>query len=273
MKKLMSVLLAVVMLASFGCFGVSAASDVDLLKHGVVSNNNDFCTVSKMSDGGYEAVVTKAWNSTTDAAFGFAVEPQVTGTDMTGMYVHMSIVSDVPFRISHLDRSAGVDKWIVYTGEFFNSVYPKGASGGTVESLVNEKFFPAGTYECVAFLGGVYNFKTENGEAGWDIKNADITGLYIEAMEAGTMKLNSLKLSTDTEFSGKPVEDNNAPNPEKKTTTAKKTTTTKKAGANDVKEDGANTGDVSKAALFLMVAAVATTAVTLSVVSSKAKNR
>ncbi len=273
MKKCLSVLLAVVMLASYTCFGVSAAEEVDLLKNGAVANNSEGCTVSQLSDGGYEAVVTKAWDSTTDVAYGFAIEPGVTSTDMTGMYVHMSIVSDVPFRISHLDRNdAGENKWITYTSEFFNSVVAKGKGEGTLDMLVNEKFFPAGTYECVAFLGGVYTWKTNNNEAGWDVTNGNITGLYIEAMEAGTMKLNSLKLSSDSTFSGAASSDtNDATTKGQNTTTAKKTTTTKKNVGG--KEDGANTADVSKAALFVMVAVVAGTAVTLSVVSSKAKNR
>jgi len=272
MKKILSVMLAVVMLASYFCFGVSAAEEVDLLKNGVVPNNGEGCTVNQLSDGGYEAVVTKAWDATTDVAYGFAIEPGVTSTDMTGMYVHISIVSDVPFRISHLDRNAaGENKWITYTSEFFNTVVAKGKGEGTVDMLVNEKFFPAGTYECVAFLGGVYKFKTDNDIAGWDITDGNITGLYIEAMEAGTMKLNSLKLSSDSTFSGAASSDNDATTKGQNTTTAKKTTTTKKNVGG--KEDGANTGDASKAALFVMVAVVAGTAVTLSVVSSKAKNR
>ncbi len=299
MKKLLSVMLAVVMLVSVGCLNASA-SEVNLFANNAVYSNDQTganCTVTPGANGSFEAVVTKAWDSVTDSAYGFAIQPDLKGVDLTGMYVHLSITSDTPFRISQLDRADAGDKWISYSSEFFNSVIPVGVEGpGTEDMLVEGKFFPAGTYNCVAYLGGVYQWKTDNGEAGWDIKNANITAIYVEAMNAGTMKLNMMKLSTASEYSGTPAPTSAAPtttavnNAAVTTTTAANgttapqattaaTTSTQATAANvttttpPVDTDGAKTGEHSEVALILMIALVAGTVTVLSATAAKAKDR
>jgi len=291
MKKLLSIVLAVVMMASM-VVSVAAAEHKQLVV-GPASNDESLATV-KTEGNAVVVDVKKEWNKDTDAAGGVALSPAITNFDMTNMgYVHIDIKSEVPFRIALLDRAGGdvKDKWITFTNEFFNSIEPKDKASdetpGTMEDLVDGKFFPAGEYQCVAFLGGVYSWKTNNGEAGWDIKKTNITGIYVEGQKPGKITINQLTLSDATAFeaqSGAPADapsggdqggttggDSNTNTPTTTKAPAATTTTVKKAA--NTTGDSAKTGDVSNAIVFVVVAAAAAGVVTMSAVSKKSKAR
>ncbi len=277
MKKLLSIVLAVAVLSTMAFsmvgFQASAAEDINLLQN-CGSNDESKATVTA-SGNGYVIEANTAFDSASNLAYGMAVEPAIKGFDMsTQGYVHMNITAEVPFRITLLDRSDAGDKWISFGNEFFNTIVTVGSEAGT--EAPENGFFAAGTYNCVAYLGGVYSWKTNNGEAGWDIKNTNITAFYIELKDAGKVTVDMMKLSDKAEYDGTVAGGTAGGDTNNNTTAANgaTTTTAKKGGATTTTASNAKTGDTSNAVLFVVVAAVAAGVVTLSVVASKkAKSR
>ena len=295
MKKLLSIVLAVVMMATLV---VSAsAEDVNLLTKGTCGANTDKATVTTAADGSVEVVVTAGVDAQNNG-HGLAVEPAMTGLNVkkdggTG-FIHLVMESDTPFRVTMLDRGAAGDKWISFGGEFFNVFVPTGftfadpAAPTIAEALEDGKeFMKAGSYDVYLYVGGIYEWKANNGEADkYDPTNANITALYFEAKNPGKFTIKKMDLvasqpeeggdSGDSGDNGTTGGDSNTNdqggNTAATTTTAAQTTTTVKKAATDT-TDSAKTGDVSNAIVFVVVAAAAAGVVTMSAVSKKSKAR
>ncbi len=202
MKKLLSIMLAVVMLAGALSVSVSASVNYNLM-HEVYSNNTDYCQVIDNGDGSYTANVAQGWNSGTDVAYGMGIDSFMTHIDLTGLYLHCGIESDVPFRITTLDDGSAVgQKWIGLANEFYNVIGPVGE--GPIDYLPEGSFFPAGKYEICVNYGSIYQWQTSQGTAGWDVTDGGIRSVYIEAKDPGSFTVNTLKLSDDTTYSGTP---------------------------------------------------------------------
>ncbi len=292
MKKLLSVVLAVVMLATFV---VSAsAADENLLTKGSAGPNTDKATVTTGADGSIEVVVTAGVDAQNNG-HGLALEPAMTGVNVkkdggTG-FIHLVMESDTPFRVTMLDRTAGKDdKWISFGGEFFNVFVPEGTTfanpdAPTIQEALEDgkEFMKAGKYDVYLYLGGVYEWKANNGEADkYDPTNASITALYFEAKNPGKFTIKEMTLTSndgsgegdgdqggDTTTTTAPTASGDS---NTATTTAAQTTTTVKKPAGNT-TDSAKTGDVSNAIVFVVVAAAAAGVVTMSAVSKKSKAR
>lgn len=265
MKKLLSIVLAVAMM-SVMAFSASAAS-VDILANcdegKIYANNADYATMTVKGDGSYEVVVTEGASADFSTAYGLAIEPFMTGIDLTKTpNLEVEMTCDAPFRITLLDRNeAGDSKWISFGSEFFNTFYAEGTEApGTAPE---NNFFPAGTYNCHAYLAGFYTWQANNGGVGYDPANANITAMYIELLEPGTLTLSKMVLAAEGE-EGEEEGDKEE---------TKTTTTTKKNASKDDSTDSAKTGDVSEAIVFAAAAIVAGAVVTMTVLASKkAKN-
>ncbi|MBQ4617625.1 MAG: LPXTG cell wall anchor domain-containing protein [Clostridia bacterium] len=256
MKKLFSVLLAVALMASM-VMSASAATNL-LSGANIYANDTNFATLTDNGDGTYTVVTTKGWDSATDAAYGMAIETQMTGVDLTATpYVNLKLKSDVPFRFTLLDKNAaGEAKWIGFGNEFFNTVFPSGTEAPS--TAPENAFFPAGEYDCAAFLKGYYDWKTNNDKlTGYDPANANVTAFYLETLEPGTVTVSGLTLAAgeDDNSSDNGGSNNNSSN-----------------NNNSSTNDNPKTGDTEVFALTI-VALAAAAVVALSVVSKKAKSR
>ncbi|MBQ3068994.1 MAG: hypothetical protein IJD01_03495 [Clostridia bacterium] len=259
MKKLLSIVLAIALMASMS---MTAFAATDLIANAtqIGGNNADYATVTDNGDGSYTVVVTKDANADFSEAYGLAVEQFMSDVDLTKTpYVDIKLESDVPFRITMLDKNAaGETKWISFAGEFFNTVYPVDQEAPS--TVPENNFFPAGEYDCRAFLKGYYDWKTNNDKLeGYDPASANITAFYIELQKAGTLTLSKLALTEEE------------PTGEEDTGSDTQTTTTKKQSSS--KDDNPKTGVESDAIALAVVALAAAGVVTLSVVSKKAKSR
>ncbi len=194
-KSVLSVVLCLAMLLTMltSAFAMSAqAATVMNLLVAPYANDENYSTVT-VENGVATAVVTAPWNQETNLAYGMAIEPMLTNINlMQTPNVALALESDVPFRITMLDRGDAGDKWISFGTECYNSIYPNGGEPAT--AAPEGGFLPAGSYDCTAYLAGVYTWKTDEGVAGWDVTNANITALYIELQEAGTLSLSKLEL-------------------------------------------------------------------------------
>lgn len=267
MKKLFAVVLAVAMMATMG-FSAFAAESVNLIPADKVASNDAKATVTANADGSITVTTTEAWGGTgNDIAYGAAIELFITNIDVTKTpYIHLDIDADVPFRITQLDRNDDEDKsdtkWISYGQEFFNTIIPAGGEdpGTTYEG----NFFPAGDYQCSAFLQGYYNWKHDNeGLANYDPTQANIIALYVELKEVGSITINQMNLSDSETFVA--LEGETTP-------------TVDPNGDGDNTNNGGSTpnpstGDNTNAIVFAVVAALAAGVVTLSVVSKKVRAR
>lgn len=258
MKKLLCVVLAVAMM-SVMAFSASAAETVDLLdsaaaQEKVYANHAENATMTANDDGSYTVVVSKDATADYSEAYGLAVEPFLTGVDLTATpYMQLKLSCDAPFRITLLDKNAaGETKWISFGSEFFNTVVAEGSEAPSTPPADN--FFPAGDYDCFAFLQGYYDWKTNNENLdGYDASEANITAIYIELQKAGTLTVEKMDLAaTDGSEGGDETDE-----------TAAKTT------AADKDSDSKKTGDSTQAVTFAVVAVAAGAVVTLSVVASK----
>lgn len=207
-KSILSVVLCLAMLLTMltSAFAMSAqAATVMNLLVAPYANDTNYATVT-VENGVATAVVTEPWNQESNLAYGMAIEPILTKINLNQTpTVALALESDVPFRITMLDRSEAGDKWISFGAEFYNSIV---ANGAEVPAAAPENgFFPAGTYDCTAYLAGVYTWKTDEGVAGWDVTNANITALYIELQEAGTLSLSKLELQGDGKEPATPMGD------------------------------------------------------------------
>jgi len=270
MKKLLSIVLAVAMM-SVMAFSASAA-DVDLLAgaQSIYANDEAKATMTQKDDGSYEVVVTEGASADFSAAYGLAIEPMMTDIDLTDTpYLVVNMTCDSPFRITLLDRGDAGDKWVSFGSEFFNTFVAEGSEApGTAPE---NNFFPAGTYNCHAFFKGYYEWQANNGGTGFDPTAANITAIYIELLEPGTLNVSKMALSATETGDGTTGGDENKDDNKEET---KATTTTKKNANKDDSTDSAKTGDVSEAIVFAAAAIVAGAVVTMTVVASKkAKSR
>lgn len=227
----------------------------NLLTNGSTNGSNGESTVTfDEATGSYKVNVTTAWDSSTNIAYGMQVAADLNGIDLSGKYLHVGIKSDVPFRITTLDKSDAGNKWILLCNEFYNVIGPVGQD--PIGSCPEGSFFPAGEYEiCVAYHG-IYDWQTSQGTAGWDTKNANLNGIYFEAKTAGSFTVSTLKLSAEPTFSATPG-----------------TNTGEAAGNDDVTTGNPGTGDNTQAIVFMVIAMAAAGVVTLSAVAKKAKSR
>ncbi len=288
MKKLLSIVLAVVMMATLV---VSASAAETNLLVNVESNNAEKATVTQ--DGNSWVIDVKAPVDAQNNGFGASIAPKLEGVNVdkdnggTG-FIHMDIVAEVPFRLTMNDSNNGA--WISFGGEFFNAMTPEGFAFSNPDApkidelLVDGKeFFPAGTYKCSIYLGGVYTWKAKEDPTKWDASKANLTAFYLEGQKAGKITVNQFTLTDAAEYSSEvgetPSGDNNDQTTGGDSNTNTATTTTKAQTTTTVKKpaattgDSAKTGDVSNAILFVVVAAAAAGVVTVSAVSKKSKAR
>ena len=116
--------------------------------------------------------------------------------------------------------------------------------------------------------------------------SASLDGIYFETKDPGTMKISTLKLSGESTFSvtagtftDKGASNDDVVEQDGQTSEVIDQGSQDATGATTTKNNGgaaggnsANTGDVSDAALFIVIAAVAVAVVALSAVSKKAKS-
>ena len=181
--------------------------------------NTDQATVTTNADGSVSVNVASGVDAQNNG-HGLAVNPNLTGLNLTKTkgtgFIHVVMESDVPFRVTTLDRTAGkADKWISFGGEFFNVFVPQGFSftNGVVsikEALVDGKeFMRPGTYDVYLYYGGVYEWKANNGDANWNPNDAALNAIYFEAMEPGSFTVKELSLvATESESLLPPVPEN-----------------------------------------------------------------
>ncbi|MBR5134146.1 MAG: hypothetical protein IKV35_00960 [Clostridia bacterium] len=255
MKKLLSIVLAVAMM-SVMVFSASAA-DIDVLAQcgegKIYANDATYATMTANEDGSYEVVVTKDASADYSTAYGLAIEPFMSNVDLTKTpYLQVELTCDAPFRITLLDRGPSGDKWISFGSEFFNTFVAEGSEAPS-EAPANN-FFPAGTYDCYAFFAGYYTWQANNGGTGFDPAAANITAMYIELKEAGTLKLSKMTLS-ETETGEADGDDANT-------------------GTEDDSTEPPKTGDVSESIVFAAAMIAAGAVVMMTVIATKkAKSR
>jgi len=248
-------------------------NELNLLTNGATNGANGESEVT-FKDGVYEVKVNTAFDGTN--AYGMQVAAGLKDFDLGATTnLHIAIDSDTPWRLT--TRDGEIDKWFGLAANF-------GDCNGQASAPDGDGFYPAGKYEICVDYGSIYVWNAnQGGDASFDVKSASLDGIYIEGKDAGTMKISTLKLSAAVAFTATPgtntgegatnddVNTEDAGNTTKPadsgndaTTTAKKTTTTAKKTGTDDKADNVETGDVSSAVLFAVIAVIALAVVALS---------
>lgn len=187
-KSLLGVVLCVALLisvigAALAMPTFAAGEDINMLA--VAGPDND-ATVTANDDGSLTIVSNGAWNPTTTLANGAFLQPKVVVDAAEMPYIHVSLTSDVPFRMTMFEGTLGA--WVVFANEYFNALVPEGAEAPT-EAYADE-FFPAGTYNCVLNLKGYYDWNYPA-----NVNAANVDTIYVGLQEAGTMTINHMELS------------------------------------------------------------------------------
>ncbi len=248
-------------------------NELNLLTNGATNGANGESEVT-FKDGAYEVKVTKGWNKDDNTAYGMQVAAGLKDFDLGATtMLHVGIDSDTPWRLTTFDSE--INKWLGLGANF-------GECNGQASAPDGDGFYPAGKYEICVDYGSIYTWNANNGDSTFDVTSACLDGLYFEAKDAGTMKVTTLKLSSKNTFEATPGTntgegasnddvqgdegDNNTTKPadDSNDATTKKTTTTAKKTGTDDKTDNVETGDVSSAVLFAVIAVIALAVVALS---------
>ena len=220
MKKMMSMLMATVMLLTMFCSlavsPVSAEKDwddsiariIDLLPSEALPLDEAGCRVTRNGDGSLRADVTKAWSGNVDdPAYGMMFMPLLEKVNLTDMYLHIGITTNTPIRIVTMDMPDwDIEKMFGFelVAEF--EIAPVGQPSINVDADGNfyypeNGFMPAGTYEICVPYGELYQFYEDYDFPYIDTDKANITAIYIDAKNKGSFTVNTLKLSTESVFS------------------------------------------------------------------------
>ncbi len=161
------------------------------------SSSGSGSVVTVNDDGTVDAVITEGWSQTHgDVAYGVAFRPQLKNVDLS-VYnrLSFSITSEIPFRIALSDVSdTGEVKWISLAEEFYDTIAP--IDGEPLGYYPQGGFFPAGKYQCTVDIESVYMWKNF-GQQGWNVNDANITGIFIEGKTVGVFSVESMKLVGD----------------------------------------------------------------------------
>ncbi len=275
MKKVLSVILAVALVVCFATGALSVSAETtNLLAQGVSESTiyaNDI-DGSEVAMDGSKLVITvkKPWegieNPDSDVCYGAGIPVKVENNGDIDLYCMLDIQATVPFRFTIRDNIN--DKWLAAGAEWFDLFYKDGQAL-TVDD-VQDYFLPAGDYQVAINAWGYYKWQNEN--AGGSFTKSEITAIYIEGREAGTITVNNLSLVPNkeaTHTTGDDGKDYVQYTPVAGGDTQAPTTTTKAADGSNVGGGSAQTGDESNVVLFSVVAALAVAVVTVSAVASK----
>ncbi len=184
---------------------VSAENDIDLLFCGSYGPNSEaYATVTKTANG-LRADVTVGMDAHYNG-YGLALEPNLNGINLSRdngrEYIHLVMESDVPFRITLLDRDPNGYKWISFGGEFFSIFVPQGFAfldplAPTIEEALEDgnEFMRAGKYDVYLPLGSVYEWKANHVSDDWDSSHANINAIYFETMLPGSFTVQEMMLT------------------------------------------------------------------------------
>ena len=249
--------------------------ELNLLTNGSTNGANGESEVS-FADGVYTIKVNTAFDGTN--AYGMQIATGLKDFDLGATtMLHVAVDATTPWRLT--TRDAEIDKWFGLAANFGDC-----GTGNQPDSQTG--FYPAGKYEICVDYGSIYVWNAnQGGDASFDVTSACLDGVYIEGKDAGEIKVSTLKLSSEQKFSATAgtntgegatnddVQDNtggdadnndNNDNSGSNDATTKKTTTTAKKTGTDDKADNVETGDVSSAVLFAVIAVVALAVVVLS---------
>ena len=183
--------------------------DYNLLMNYAPNAGGIYSTVTETSDG-LRVDVSQGVDSSNNG-YGLALEPRLNGLvvdkdepDSQG-FIHLVMESDVPFRVTALDRDPygySNDKWIPFGGEFFNVFVPEGfefedPDVPTISEALYDgwEFMQPGRYDVYLYYGGVYTWKYWNGEYSWNPWDANLTGIYFEALYPGSFTIQEMTLT------------------------------------------------------------------------------
>ena len=180
-------------------YGEPAAvvKELNLLTNGSSNGENGESEVT-FADGVYTVNVTKGFDAATNVAYGMQVMAQLKDFDLSATTnIQVAIESDTPWRLTTLD--AEINAWFGY-GANFATVKDV---NGTDQTPDTNGFYPAGKYELCNDYGSIYTWNAKS-DPKFDVSSACLDGIYIEAMNPGTMKISTLKLSGSPEFKATP---------------------------------------------------------------------
>ncbi|MBQ9414960.1 MAG: hypothetical protein IJU16_07540 [Clostridia bacterium] len=267
MKKLLSVLLVVAMLAMFAI----PASAESVIGGEVAANEGGEGSTIKTENGQIIVTINKAQTDSTKSSYGGSVHVGKTFTiDANNhVWVTLAIASSVPFKVTLND--AKNNGWIGFGTDFSNVLMKDGTTQATG---IQDGWIPAGKYTAVGSVTGYYTWKQEKENQLQGVTEFTIDDIYIEGKDAGQIAIGTLDLTqggTDqpayagVDLSTLNVDGSGTPAPASNDTPT--TTTTASSGS-------AKTGEESNALLFIVIAGVAVSLVAVSAVAAKkARNK
>ncbi len=220
MKKMISMMMTAVllltMLCSLAVSPVSAEKDwddsikriINLLPSQAMALDVTGSRVTRTEDGSLRVDVTKAWSGNeSETAHGAIIMPILEKVNLTDMYLHVGVTTNTPIRIMTLDMP-GMDPEKSFGFELVAEfeIAPVGKPPINIDAngeyvYPENGFMPAGEYQICVPLGELYQFYEDYDFPYIDTDKANITAFYIDAKNVGSFTVNTLKLSTESDFS------------------------------------------------------------------------